>query len=153
MRRPLLGLMLAMAITAPARADFAAGAEAYDGGDYVTAYAEWHRLAAAGDAVAQTALAGLLRAGEGRPADATGAARWYRRAAEQGEPIARLNLGEMYMLGDGVTRDRARAWLWLTLAARQGMTWAARTRDALQLRMGLDELNRARALIRSRDRR
>ena len=56
-----------MAITAPARADFAAGAAAYDGGDYATAYAEWHRLAAAGDATAQTALAGLLRAGEGQP--------------------------------------------------------------------------------------
>lgn len=141
MRRLALGLVLAITLTVQARADFAAGVEAYDGGDLATAYAEWRALAEAGDASA------------GRPVDAAGAARWYRRAAEQGEPIAQLNLGEMYMLGIGVTRDAARAWLWLTLAARQGNAWAGRARAALTARVTRGDLARARTLIRSRNRR
>ena len=52
-----------------ARADFAAGAEAYDGGDYAAAYKEWRALAERGDATAQTAIAGMYRYGEGRPPD------------------------------------------------------------------------------------
>ena len=37
-------------IAARQRETFAAGAKAFDGGDYATAFENWHRLAAAGDA-------------------------------------------------------------------------------------------------------
>ncbi len=140
----LLGALLASA----ARADFADGAQAYDGGDHETAYAMWIVLARDGDANAQVAIAGMYRFGEGRAADPAAAARWYRRAADLGAAIAQLNLGEMYMQGLGVPRDAARAHMWLTLAARQGRDWARARLDALARRMTADELDRARGLLR-----
>jgi TPR repeat protein len=145
---PLVAAM-AIALTAPgARADFAAGAQAYDGGDYRAAFAEWIVLARGGNASAQIAIAGMFRFGEGRPVDAVESAKWYRRAAETGAPIAQLNLGEMYMLGLGVPRDAVRAHLWLSLAARQGRRWARDRRDALERGMSDAEIGRARGMRR-----
>ena len=133
---------------APAQADFAAAAEAYDGGDYETGFAEWMALARAGDARAQVAVAGMYRFGEGRAVDLGAAARWYRSAAERGDPVGQLNLGEMYMRGEGVRRDDLRAYSWLDLAARAGKSWAAGRRDALARRMSADRIARAAALAR-----
>ncbi len=130
------------------RADFADGAQAYDGGDYQTAFEEWIVLARGGNANAQVAIAGMYRFGDGRPVDAVEAARWYRRAADLDEPVAQLNLGEMYMLGIGVPRDVVRAHLWLTLAAGQGRVWARDRRDELARRMTAGELDRAIKLWR-----
>lgn len=150
MTRPAMAIAaLAVALVgSAARADFAGGAEAYDGGDYGRAFAAWMALARDGDADAQVAIAGLYRFGEGQRIDLAAAARWYRRAADLGEPIAQLNLGEMYMLGLGVPRDAARAHMWLTLAARQGRDWARVRRDALARRMTGDQLDRAAKLLR-----
>lgn len=131
-----------------AQADFAAATQAYDGGDYETAFAQWHALARAGDARAQIAVAGMHRFGEGRPVDLAAAARWYRRAARSGEAVAQLNLGEMYMLGTGVPRDFVRAYMWLTLAVDRGKVWAAERRDELARRMRGAERARAGALVR-----
>ncbi len=146
---PVVAVTIAL-LGSAARADFAAGAEAYDGGDHETAYAEWIALARDGDTAAQVAIAGMYRFGEGRAVDLAEAARWYRRAADLGAAIAQLNLGEMYMLGLGVKRDAPRAHLWLTLAARQGRAWARDRRDALARRMTADQLDRARRLLRDR---
>ena len=143
---PAAAFLLALCV-APARADFAAGVQAYDGGDYEMAFAEWRQLARAGDPMAQTAIASMYRFGEGRPANPVRAARWYRRAAKKGAVIAQLNLGEMYMLGIGVERDAVRAHLWLSLAAQGGNGWARETRDMLARRMSPTEIARARALI------
>ena len=55
---------------ASVQADFADGLAAFDAGDYRTAFEEWRTLAEAGDAEAQTALAGLYLDGQGAPADA-----------------------------------------------------------------------------------
>ncbi len=116
----------------PAQADFADGLAAYDGGDYRTAFEQWRALAEAGDAEAQTALAGLYAAGQGTPEDAAEALRWYRRAAEQGDAVAQQNLGELYESGRGVARDLVSAYLWLSLAAEQGQRWSARRCDRLR---------------------
>jgi TPR repeat protein len=116
--------ILLLLATLPARADFAAGAQAYDGGDYATAFAEWHRLAKAGDVMAQTAIASMFRTGAGRTPDPRGAFNWYRRAAQAGDAIAQMNLGEMLALGQGTPRDYIEAWVWLTRAAAQGNGWA-----------------------------
>jgi len=151
MRRlpPIIAAMIIVGVGFAARADFADGAQAYDGGDYKTAFEEWIVLAWQNDTTAQVAIAGMYRLGEGRPVDLTNAARWYQRAADLGEPIAQLNLGEMYMLGLGVPRDAARAHLWLTLAARQGRAWARDRRDELARDMTTDQLDRATRLLRN----
>ncbi len=118
-------------LTSPLRADFADGARAYDGGDYATAFKEWHRLAMAGAPAAQVAIASLYRGGIGRRIDLAEAARWYRRAAEQGDPVGQMNLAEMYEKGWGVTRDAVAAFIWYDRAARQGRDWATAQRDRL----------------------
>ena len=145
---PIIAAAIIVLVGFAARADFADGAQAYDGGDYETAFEEWIALARNNDTKAQVAIAGMYRVGEGRPVDLADAARWYRRAADLGSAIAQLNLGEMYMLGLGVPRDTAQAHLWLTLAARQGRTWARDRRDELAQRMTADQLDRAKRLLR-----
>ncbi len=151
MRRPAMAIaaLAVVLVGSAARADFADGAEAYDGGDYGRAFAAWIALARDGDADAQVAIAGMYRLGEGRRVDLAAAARWYRRAADLGEPIAQLNLGEMYLLGLGVPRDSVRAHLFLTLAARQGRAWARDRLDALARGMTADQLDLARVLLRN----
>lgn len=119
----LLTFLSAVAAAPSISADFAAGLEAYDAGDYATALEEWRPLAEAGDVEAQLALAGLFSDGVGVPADHAEAVRWYRMAAEQGDAVGQLNLGDFYARGLGVERDLGQAVYWLTLSARQGRRW------------------------------
>jgi TPR repeat protein len=131
----IAALFALLGTTGPATADFAAATSAYDGGDYATAFREWHTLAEGGDTAAQTALAGLYRGGIGRDIDLIRAAQWYSRAAQAGNAVAQLNLGEMYEHGWGVTRDAVAAFVWYHRAAAQGRGWAADQRDRLAKRM------------------
>ncbi|MHA1154082.1 MAG: tetratricopeptide repeat protein [Alphaproteobacteria bacterium] len=131
----------------PTLADFAQGLAAYDGGDYRTAFEQWRALAEAGDAEAQTALAGLYVAGQGAPADAAAAVRWYRRAAEQGHAVAQQNLGDLYGQGRGVARDLVSAYVWLSLAAEQGQRWSARRRDQLSPQLSPEQRAEAEARL------
>jgi TPR repeat protein len=144
-----MGKPAARTPSAPGRREsFAVATKAFDGGDYATAFETWRRLAAAGDAEAQTAIAGMYRRGEGRKVNLTAAAAWYRRAAQQGEAVAQMNLGEMYRLGQGVARDKAQAYVWFTLAATGGKTWAAAELQKLTGTMTVDEITRAAGLLR-----
>lgn len=140
-------LAVLMATTSPAKADFAAAAKAYDGGDYATAYREWRTLAQAGDTEAQIALAGLYRDGIGRTIDLARAAQWYKRAAQAGNAVAQMNLAEMYEHGLGVKRDAVAAFVWYHRAAAQGRDWAADQRDQLEKRMNAVALAAARAQL------
>lgn len=142
--RSMITLLVAVLISMPAKADFADGARAYDGGDYAAAYGEWRALAETGNAAAQVALAGLYRDGMGRPVNLARAAHWYRRAANAGNAVAQMNLGEMYQHGWGLARDAIKAYVWYDRAARQGRDWAARQRDALARDMTTAELSAAR---------
>ncbi len=146
-RAAIVVLALVALTPGAARADFADGLSAYDGGDYETALAEWLALAEAGDAQAQAAIAGLYRYGQGVDRDQARAAGWYLKAARQGEVNAQLNLGDMYASGAGVGRDLVRAYLWLSLAAAEGRAWAARRRDEVAPLMSAAEVAQARALV------
>ncbi len=132
---------------APAQADFMQGLAAYDSGDYRTAFEEWRTLAEAGDAEAQTALAGLYLDGLGTAVDAAEALRWYRRAAEQGEAVAQQNLGDLYRQGRGVARDLVSAYVWLSLAAEQGRRWSAHRRDELSPKVSPEQNAEAEARL------
>ena len=137
---------------APARADFADGLAAYDGGDYEAALLEWRALARAGDLEAQVALAGLYMNGEGVAPDMAAAIRWYRRAGEAGHPVAQLNLGDIHNRGLGVPRDVVAAYVWFSLAAAQGRLWAEAQRDALAREMTAAQLDEASAQLAARRR-
>lgn len=129
----LAAACVVLVLAGQARADFADGLAAYDGGDYYTAYLAWLPLAKAGDGDAQAAIADLYLsellnppagANERRRIQHT-AAWWYEQAASCGHVIAQLNLGELYGTGVGVERDPVRAYVWLGLAAQGGNRWAA----------------------------
>ncbi len=114
-----LYLVVALA-SAPLRADFGAGLDAYDSGDYATAAEEWRRAADAGDLAAQRNLGHLYRWGKGVKQDLAQAARWYRRAAIAGFDRAQINLALLHLNGQGVKRDAAEGARWLSKAADAG---------------------------------
>ena len=120
----LLALLLTSAPTA-VRADYAAGLQAYDSGDYTTAYMEWLPLAKQGDAKAQHGLALLYETGHGVPnKDDVEAAKWYAAAALQGIAESQANLALMFAEGRGVKQDYKRAaGLW-EQAAEKGVAIA-----------------------------
>lgn len=81
----LAALLLAYA---PAHAGLPAAIEAYDQGDYATAFAESRRPAGMGDPTAQYMLGYLYARGEGVAADLVLAWKWFALAAGQGDEIA-----------------------------------------------------------------
>lgn len=140
-----------------ARADFAEGLAAYDGGDYYAAYLAWLPLARDGDGDAQAAIADLYHsellnppagANERRRIQRT-AAWWYRQGARCGHVVAQLNLGELYSTGLGVERDPVQAYVWLGLAARGGNRWASEFQQRVASEMTLPQRNEAVARLES----
>ncbi len=104
----------------PTRANYADARAALELGDYQTAYAEFLKLAQAGDPNAQTALGLLYDEGRGVPKDPHAAVTWYQKAAESGNPQAQLNLGLHYERAEGVEQDYGVAVRWYRKAAEQG---------------------------------
>lgn len=115
-------LILAVALleSTSVLADFQAGVDAYDRGDYDTAYGEWLPLAEQGNAGAQYNLGALYADGHLDPPDDSAAARWFLRAAEQGSAPAQFAMGKLYRRGQGVPQNDGEAVKWYRLAAEQG---------------------------------
>ncbi len=139
---------LALMLAAPAWADFQAGLDAYERGDYDTAVKELWPLAEQGHPKAQYNLGVMYQLGLGVPQDDQEAAQWCRLAAEQGHAGAQVVLGAMYHLGQGVPRDDALAHKWVTLAAAHGIEVAVKWRDLFEKSMTLDQLAEAQRLAR-----
>ena len=121
--KPIVKLLLIVPIllwSSVAAADYRAGVEAYERGNYVTAYKEWLPLAEQGDARAQFNLGLMYLNGDGVPEDDAEAVKWYRKAAEQGYAAAQDNLGGMYVKGEGVPQYDAAAVKWYRKAGRAG---------------------------------
>ncbi len=117
---PVAVALLIVVTASRAWADFQAGVEAYERGDYATALTEFRPLAQRGDARAQNNLGVMYAEGQGVPQDDAEAVRWFRRAAVQGNASAQFNLGFMYREGRGVPQDDAEAVRWFRRAAEQG---------------------------------
>ena len=83
----LVGLLLLPALS---WADFLAGLEAADRGDYHTAIKEFQLSAERGDVKARYSLGVMYQLGLGVPQDDQEAVRWYRLAAEQGDASAQF---------------------------------------------------------------
>ncbi len=117
---PIALVLSVVCLAVPAWADFQAGMDANDRGDYATALREWRPLAEQGDALAQYNLGVLYRKGRGVPQDDVQAQQWYEKAAAQGQTKAQYNLGILYFNGEGVPKDYQQALRWFRLAADQG---------------------------------
>ncbi len=107
---------------AEVQAELQKAGEAYNKGDYTTAYPiykkyAYHRLFSAGN---QTSLGYMYSKGLGVKEDHKQAVYWYRKAADQGYDLAQYNLGVKYDNGEGVTQDYKQAVYWYRKAADQG---------------------------------
>jgi TPR repeat protein len=101
-----------------AAADYKKGLDAYNRGDFATAYTEWLASAKTGDKLAQHGLGFLFELRKGIPEmpeakSLAQAVEWYQAASTQGVAAAQTNLGLMYAQGRGVKQnyDEARK-LW-----------------------------------------
>ncbi len=152
MKRTWLGLPivvgLVLVLAAPAWADFQAGLEAADRGDYPTAVSEFQLSAERGDVKARYNLGVMYQLGLGVPQDDQEAVRWYRLAAEQGDGSAQFKLGVMYDKGKGVLKDYVLAHMWMNLAAAKGVQEAVKGRDLLEKNRTPAQIGRAQRLAR-----
>ena len=141
----LVGLVLVPAL---GWADFQAGVDAANRGDYDTALAEFRPLAEQGNELAQSNLGVMYDLGQGVPQDYQEAAKWFRLAADQGQAMAQVTLGVMYANGHGVPQDFVLGYMWVNLAASQGQEDAVKNRDALARKMTPQQIGKAQRLAR-----
>jgi TPR repeat protein len=114
-------LCFATVTVAPtAQADFNAGVAAYEKGDFKTAFAEFLKLAKAGDKLAQYNLGLMYANGQGVARSGKAAFDWTEKSAKQNHAPAQHNLGVFYENGLGVAKDIKQAIAWYTRAANQG---------------------------------
>ena len=106
----ILGGLLAVMLTATVfAADLQKGLDAYDAGDYATAFTELTPFAEEGDAEAQNILGWMYENGRGVARDYVEAIKWYLLAADSELADAQNNLGRMYENGWGVAQDYEKA--------------------------------------------
>ncbi len=115
-----LAVAVLLTLAGPVSADFKAGLEAFDKGDYAAALREWMPEAQQGDAAAQNNLGLIYDKGLGVSQSDTEAVKWYRSAADQNHVKAQFNLGVMFERGRGVPQSDAEAVQWYRKAADQG---------------------------------
>lgn len=94
--------------------------------DFAQAARWYRRLAAQGDAPAQTSLGLMYARGIGVDKDMTEARKWWSLAAAQNDPGAQHNLGMVFLEGQGVAPDPSHALHWLRRAAARGHVLAQR---------------------------
>lgn len=99
---------------------FAAGRDAFRGGDYPTALADFLQAAELGHAESQFLCGQMYRRGVGAEVNDKLALNWYRRAAGQGHMEAQMACGSIYEEGRGAEIDLKRALSWYERAAKQG---------------------------------
>lgn len=121
----LLCAPLVAAETRPVVSDLDAALGALERLAYDDAAGILKRLAQAGDARAQTALATLMESGLTSADYPATPLELLHAAAAQNIPEAALELGNRYYLGDGVARDPAESLAWWQRAAEYGSARAA----------------------------
>jgi uncharacterized protein len=119
----------------PARADYQAGMDAKNRGDFAKAFREWQPLAEQGDARAQFYLGLLYENGDGVTLDYAKARQWYEKSAAQGNANAQFYLGLLSAFGQGGPLDLAQAHMWYSLAAGNGHIGAGVYRNDLAKQM------------------
>jgi len=132
----------------PAWADYQAGMDAYNRGNFSTALREWQPLAEQGDARAQFSFGLLYENGDGVPRDYAEARQWYTKAAAQGDAKAQLYLGLQSSFGQGVPTDLVEAYMWYSLAAGNGNAHAPGYRDDLTRQMTPAQITEAQKRAR-----
>jgi TPR repeat protein len=105
--------------------------EAFESGDYETAFNLWIPLAENGDADAQNYLGIMYYLGFGVKKDYKKALYWYEKAAKAGHADAQKNYGDMINFGRGIQRSNQEAYKWYFAASQQGNEKAKRQIEVL----------------------
>jgi len=92
---------------------------AYQKGDYQTAFAGWSYAAQQGDSDAYYYLGEHYRLGLGVEQDYVKAESYYIKAAKKNQVLAQLSLGKMYYFDDLGANKKQGAFYWLSKAAEQ----------------------------------
>ena len=129
-------------------ADFQAGLDAYQAGDYATALKEFRSLAEQGNVDAQYNIGVIYHQVEGVTQDYKEAAKWYRLAAEQGLALSQHDLGLLYEKGQGLTENYVIAHMWFNIAARDGNEAAKTSKDEAESLMTSEQIAEAEKLAR-----
>jgi len=135
LRFPITLVLSLVCLVVPAWADYQAGMDANNRGDYATALREWQPLAEQGDARAQFDLGLLYENGDGVPRDYAKARQWYEKSAAQGVAKAQFYLGMQCAFGEGGPLDLVQAHMWYSLAAGNGHAAATVHRNELTRQM------------------
>jgi len=114
-------LIAAFSLVKPAAAEYAAGVQAYNAGNFETAILEFQPLVERGHSGAELMLGVMYLRGQGYPRDEGLAAVWMYKAAHKGEAGAQLVFGSQLLYGRGIRRDVREALMWLTLAGESGV--------------------------------
>jgi uncharacterized protein len=141
-------LMLAVVAGAAVAGPFEDAKEAYDRGDFPTAFRLFRSLADQGNAVAQQRVGLMYESGQSVRRDYAEAVKWYRRAADQGSASAQWLLASMYEVGSGVPQDYVQAYMWCNLSAAQGFQLAKYRRAELERVMTPTQVAEAKKLAR-----
>ena len=151
MRKALASLTVALVLGwsgAAIAQDVQKGWDAYQAGDYTTAFPEFRELAEQGHAWWQTMLGVMYAKGQGVVQNDAEALRWYRLAAMQGHAPAQASLGMMYVEGQGVVQNFVIAHMWFNIAVESGDSGAEIYRDSLELDMTSADIAEAQKLAR-----
>jgi len=116
----LFSLLISLTSNVAWSASFNDGYDAYESGDYITAFRIWEPIANQGDENAQHNLGLIYYNGLGTPINYKSALKWYTLSANQGHPSAQNRLGWMYSKGEGTPINYKSALKWYTLSANQG---------------------------------
>ena len=135
LRLPIALLLSLACLAVPAWADYQAGMDAKNRGDFAKALRELRPLAEQGDARAQFYLGMLYENGAGVPEDYEKAREWYEKSAAQGDANAQFYLGLLSAFGRGGPMDLVQAHMWYSLAAGNGHARAALHRNDLAREM------------------
>lgn len=114
-------MIAAFGLIRPAVAEYAAGLQAYNAGNFETAILEFQPLVERGHSGAELMFGVMYLRGHGYPQDEGLAAVWMYKAARKGEAGAQLVLGSQLLYGRGIRRDVREALMWLTLAGDSGV--------------------------------
>jgi len=140
-------VLLVVAIPVNA-SELTAAVNAYENGDYKTAYEQFTQLALKDNTEAQYNLAFMYFGGEGVTQNDVKAAFWFEQAAKSGHAGAQDTLAYMYLHGRGLDADRVRAYAWYSVAADNGIFLAKNVSDNLKKQMGAAERVQADLLTR-----
>jgi len=133
-------------LSTTAHADFQAGMEAYEKGDYDTAKSEWKKSAALGDPSSNFNLGVLYERGVGEPVNYEAAIQYYKIASDLGHPSAPFNLALFYQNGIGTEIDGTKAVHYYRLSANRGIADAQRVLGYLYLQGEIIPQNYAQAV-------